>query len=295
LSDDTKKAVDKNEIDKRYASDKDEIDIAVSAVNTADENGLFKDQTHAFSQVLDKLRAARADLETQNFSQCENNLYQAEHIYFAAAKGATLRWRLWNLYAIHLWFYFVGFLVLIFVFYSFHFDNCNSNSKLCDLILPSPNIADTPTTTNPITNSTQKVQSAAHFIAFPFQLKNNNPSSVGHFDNNTLTRIPQDALYATTWGIVGGILQGLYQLWQHVSDRVYRSPWLIWGISTPFLGGIFGAITYFLISAGLLVVSGTAHSAPNTFAIVVIAGWAGFSWEWFIKTFQKLGDTFTPK
>lgn len=296
MSDGTKKAANKNETDERYAFDKDQIDKAVSAVTAADENGLFKEQTNIFTQILDRLRAAKADLETQNFSQCENNLYQAEHIYFAAANRAGIRWRLSNIYAIHLWFYFVGFLVLIFVFYSSHLDNCNFYSKLCDLTSPSPKIAGSPsTTTNPVNNNTHNLQPTSHIIGFPFQLKNNNPPTIGPIDNNVLTKIPEDALFATTWGVVGGILQGMWKLWRHVALRDYSSAWFIWGISAPFLGGIFGAIMYFVISAGLLAVSGTSNSTPNTFAIVVVAGWAGYSWEWFIETFQKIGDRFTPK
>ena len=74
LSDDTTRSDDKRQELKK------EIDAAYQAIGAADENGLFK-HLDEYKDILEKLRAARADLETENFSQCENNAYEAEQEY----------------------------------------------------------------------------------------------------------------------------------------------------------------------------------------------------------------------
>ena len=65
------------------------------------------------------------------------------------------------------------------------------------------------------------------------------------------------ALHAATWGCVGGILRGLWYLKDKVSDRKYRNSFRIYFISVPFLGGLFGAIIYFLVVAGLFIIAPT--------------------------------------
>ena len=67
--------------------------------------------------------------------------------------------------------------------------------------------------------------------------------------------IQEAALHAATWGCVGGILRGLWYLKDKVSDRKYRNSLRIYFISVPFLGGLFGAIMYFLIVAGLFIIA----------------------------------------
>src|SRR5215212_4699585 len=68
-------------------------------------------------------------------------------------------------------------------------------------------------------------------------------------------RIQEAALHATTWGTVGAILRGLWFLKDKVSDRRYRNSFRIYLLSTPFLGGLFGAILYFLIVSGLFIIA----------------------------------------
>jgi hypothetical protein len=62
------------------------------------------------------------------------------------------------------------------------------------------------------------------------------------------------ALHAATWGTVGAILRGIWFLKDKVADRRYRNSFRMYILSAPFLGGLFGAILYFILIAGLVVI-----------------------------------------
>jgi hypothetical protein len=115
-------------------------------------------------------------------------------------------------------------------------------------------------------------------------------------------RIQEAALHATTWGTVGAILRGLWFLKDKVSDRKYRNSQRIYFLSVPFLGGLFGAIFYFMIVSGLFILApaqapdilnqtGTSGNF-STVAIIPLAALAGFNWEWAIMIFKRIGDSF---
>jgi hypothetical protein len=141
---------------------------------------------------------------------------------------------------------------------------------------------------------------------------------------NLHVHIQEAALHATTWGTVGAILRGLWFLKDKVSDRRYRNSFRIYLISTPFLGGLFGAIFYFMIVAGLFIIvpaqapallanqtisepnatttttqTGSVNQANNTsernvstLAIIPLAALAGFNWEWAIMILKRIGESF---
>ena len=111
--------------------------------------------------------------------------------------------------------------------------------------------------------------------------------------------IEEAAINAVTWGCVGGILRGLWYLKDKVSEREYKNSWWIFFVSVPFLGGIFGAIVYLIILAGIwsLGVGSTSHGPPdiNRPAVIIpIAALAGFNWEWAVKIFRRIGDLIAP-
>ena len=113
------------------------------------------------------------------------------------------------------------------------------------------------------------------------------------------TGIEHAAINAVTWGCVGGILRGLWYLKDKVSEREYKNSWWVFFVSVPFLGGIFGAIVYLIIIAGIwsLGVGSTSQGAPdiNRPAVIIpIAALAGFNWEWAVKIFRQIGDLITP-
>jgi hypothetical protein len=143
---------------------------------------------------------------------------------------------------------------------------------------------------------------------------------------NLHVRIQEGALHATTWGTVGAILRGLWFLKDKVSDGRYRNSFRIYLISTPFLGGLFGAILYFMIVAGLFIIApaqapailsnqttiaepnattttasqtgpmnqtnGTSAGNVSTLAIIPLAALAGFNWEWAIMILKRIGESF---
>ena len=154
-------------------------------------------------------------------------------------------------------------------------------------------------------------------------------------DSNVLdlhVRIQEAALHAATWGAIGGILRGLWFLKDKVSDRKYRNSFRIYFLSVPFLGGLFGAILYFVLISGLFILAptqtttilnqngtideavnqsnastastGTVNQAANqsnpsnttgsvsTVAIIPLAILAGFNWEWIITILKRIGDSF---
>jgi hypothetical protein len=109
--------------------------------------------------------------------------------------------------------------------------------------------------------------------------------------------VTQLSIDAAAWGVIGSLLRGIWWLWKNVNDREYRKTWIVWFISTPFIGGILGAIVYFIITAGLLIVTTDDLSNRNNFdeitnpmVVIVFAALAGFNWDWAIDQFNKLRE-----
>jgi hypothetical protein len=105
--------------------------------------------------------------------------------------------------------------------------------------------------------------------------------------------IPILAIQATTWGVIGSILRGFWGLWININERLYRNAWLTTFAIVPFAGGILGALIYFLILAGLVVISsntenGDATQVPNSMIIIASSAFAGFNWDWAVRQLEKL-------
>ena len=110
------------------------------------------------------------------------------------------------------------------------------------------------------------------------------------------------------------LLLHLWYVEEKVSDRRYRNSFRIYYLSAPFLGGLFGAILYFMLMAGLFIISpaqapamlnqtssgsnaiqtgSTTQATTIAFtgnvsivAIIPLAALAGFNWEWAIMIFK---------
>jgi hypothetical protein len=54
----------------------------------------------------------------------------------------------------------------------------------------------------------------------------------------------------------------MWYLKDKVSEREYKNSWLIFFVSVPFLGGIFGALAYLIMLAGILSL-GVGGSGTN--------------------------------
>jgi hypothetical protein len=104
--------------------------------------------------------------------------------------------------------------------------------------------------------------------------------------------IDSDAINATAWGTIGGILRGISRLWYRVNRREFRDVWKGYFISSPFLGGLFGSIVYLLILAGIIIASSSSQQVEgvlNPFVIMPFCAYAGYNWEWAVNQFSRVG------
>jgi hypothetical protein len=112
----------------------------------------------------------------------------------------------------------------------------------------------------------------------------------GYYVNLSATSgIPLVAIYAV-WGVVGGILRGIWYLWVNINRGSYRVEWRIWFISCPFLGGIFGAISYLLIVSSLVIITNDEGTINTPEAIYFVAVFGGFNWNWFVSLMKSIAD-----
>lgn len=93
--------------------------------------------------------------------------------------------------------------------------------------------------------------------------------------------------WAYVWGAIGGVLQGFWWLWQHVSERSLRKHWLIWYFLLPLMGAILGALTYLVFLAGFIAATGEAQLKSEFFAMLLSA-LAGFSTRWAVRILDKI-------
>lgn len=85
---------------------------------------------------------------------------------------------------------------------------------------------------------------------------------------------------ASAWGVIGGCTRGIWWLWHNVNRSYLRKSWTMWFFSTPFIGGIFGAVAFLLSQAGVIVISGNENSIVSPIVIYVFGFLAGFNWVW---------------
>jgi len=101
--------------------------------------------------------------------------------------------------------------------------------------------------------------------------------------------ISEDVVFVVAWGVIGGVLRALWKLKKSVGGQKHKRSYRIYYLSSPFLGGIFGAITYLLIIGGLVSINGT-NSPTSIIPILPIAAFAGFNWEWAVGLFNRIAD-----
>jgi hypothetical protein len=114
------------------------------------------------------------------------------------------------------------------------------------------------------------------------------------------------AVHAVVWGTIGSILREIWFLKAITADRRYTNSWRVYFIVGPFIGAIFGAMIFFLVVGGLIVIGDEANSGSpinqsgspiNQLIIIALALLAGFNWEWAIMILKRIGDSFqsTPE
>lgn len=241
------------------------IDQLDTQINTSAENGLFRSQNEVIiDKVKEQMLLTRKNLDTHQYSECETNLTVAIDLQARALYSTKRRWRFLHVYAGHIWIYLIAILVSIFAIYYFGLLDCpGENNSLTTQTIGSNN------------TSNSKIQGSTCAL-------------------NKLFGSDVVGLYAVTWGCVGAVLRGLWYLKINVGRKQYRDAWIIYYLSVPFLGGILGAVVYFIIIGGLLTVT-TNVDVKQSIPIIVFAALAGFNWEWAVRIFKALGDSLSPK
>jgi len=106
--------------------------------------------------------------------------------------------------------------------------------------------------------------------------------------------ISKHFIYVVAWGVLGGVLRALWKIKTSVGGNKHKRSFAIYYLSSPFLGGIFGAITYLLIIGGLVSINGD-NTPTNIIPILPIAAFAGFNWEWAVGLFSRIADMISVK
>jgi hypothetical protein len=103
--------------------------------------------------------------------------------------------------------------------------------------------------------------------------------------NLTVLWVPS---WALLWGATGGVLYGLWWLWQHVSRRELRKAWYVWYlILPPASGAILGAIAYLIFMAGFVASTGNGQVQQQYF-IMLLSALAGFSSRWAVQLLENI-------
>ena len=95
-------------------------------------------------------------------------------------------------------------------------------------------------------------------------------------------------LEAGIYGMLGGILRGLWWLHKKVEAKSFRRQFLMPFIAGPWLALLLGMFAWALVKAGLLVTGDGAvnpEDAAGTIALIILAG---FSWEWVMAKLDPL-------
>ena len=86
---------------------------------------------------------------------------------------------------------------------------------------------------------------------------------------------------------MGGVLNGFWKVWQHACFREIRKVWYTWYIVLPVMGAILGALTYLILLAGLIAITGESK-IQSQFFLMLLCALAGFSAKWAVDLLDKL-------
>jgi hypothetical protein len=97
----------------------------------------------------------------------------------------------------------------------------------------------------------------------------------------------------TAWfGALGGVTIGLFGLYTHIQARNFDPKYLLWYISKPVMGAIFGWFVCMVFFVGLLAIQNNSNTA-NPSLLYVIAFLAGFSERFTIKIVDRIMQLLT--
>lgn len=202
----------------------------LTAVNVADENGLFKnDKDGNLSKIIQSINSTHESVSKKDSKKALEDFYSACHQFNEAIENSKLSWRFTYEYGGPVIIYFLGLLASMFLVWYFF-----SDSLL----------------------------------------------------NSTIMWVPT---WAFIWGAAGGVLQGFWKLWQHISQRSFRKFWFVYFFLLPLMGGILGALVYIVYYAGFIVATGGTQIATQSLAMLLSA-LAGFSSWWAVELLNALTD-----
>jgi hypothetical protein len=96
------------------------------------------------------------------------------------------------------------------------------------------------------------------------------------------------------FGLLGAVVRSLYWITRQANARTLRRVWATQNVFGPLLGMILGCIAYFLLRSSLVVVT-QDNTQPNEYAVVVLAFYAGFNWEWILTLLNKVASQINTK
>jgi len=208
---------------------KDNLDKLQGVLESADENGLFKNNSDTYKEIVNGITAALEELDQEKPRTIEawKKFTLACHQLNQIINSSSFWWRFKYSFGAPFLLFFVTILICIFLGWIF-FSPIILDSKM--LWVPS---------------------------------------------------------WAYLWGSMGGVLQGFWWLWQHVSDRILRKHWLTWYLLLPLMGAILGALAYLIFFAGFIASTGEAQITSEFFPMLLSA-LAGFSSRWAVQMLDKL-------
>lgn len=89
------------------------------------------------------------------------------------------------------------------------------------------------------------------------------------------------------YGMLGGLIRGMYWLFQKVPDNKYRITFIVPYVGGPWLASALGLFSYALLASGIGLFGEVTSGKQESAAFAAAAMMAGFSWEWFIKLLKK--------
>lgn len=88
-------------------------------------------------------------------------------------------------------------------------------------------------------------------------------------------------------GVLGGVGQAMWFLWQQVSRNSYRKSWMPWTFVSPFLGGIFGLVVYLIYLGFVSATDSTSALGTSGPGPMVVTLLGGFSWNSTVSLIER--------
>ena len=92
------------------------------------------------------------------------------------------------------------------------------------------------------------------------------------------------------FGLLGAVVRCFYWITRQANARTLRRVWATQNVFGPLLGLILGCVAYFILG---FVTQDETH--PNEYAVVILAFYAGFNWDWILGWLSKVAGQIGTK